>query len=103
MIFPLAVLEFKDYIFLTFIIVFSMTPSIKLLARRIDLHRLELKLDALLKHLSITLSTALSEEVQRLAADPAAKIAAIKVHREQTGLGLAEAKAQIEAFIAGKE
>ena len=35
---------------------------------------------------------------QRLARDPAQKIAAIKLHREQTGLGLAEAKANIEDF-----
>jgi ribosomal protein L7/L12 len=40
----------------------------------------------------------MSEEVQRLARDPAQKIAAIKLHREQTGLGLAEAKANIEDF-----
>jgi ribosomal protein L7/L12 len=41
----------------------------------------------------------LSEEVQRLARDPAQKISALKLHREQTGLGLAEAKEDIEDFI----
>jgi ribosomal protein L7/L12 len=41
----------------------------------------------------------MSEEVQRLARNPAQKIEAIKLHREQTGLGLAEAKADIEDFI----
>jgi ribosomal protein L7/L12 len=43
------------------------------------------------------LSLRLSPEVQRLARDPARRIAAIKLHREQTpGLGLAEAKAEVE-------
>jgi len=45
------------------------------------------------------LRASISEEVQRLARDPAQKIEAIKLYREQTGLGLAEAKADIENFI----
>jgi ribosomal protein L7/L12 len=58
-------------------------------------------LDALLKHQGISAApqAAFSEEVQRLARDPAQKIAALKLHREQTGLGLAEAKDDIEDFI----
>jgi len=69
--------------------------------QRVDLRRLERKLDALLKHegISAPLEASLSEEVQRLARDPAQKMAAMKLHREQTGLGLAEAKADIEEFI----
>jgi ribosomal protein L7/L12 len=55
----------------------------------------------LLKHqgISAPLEASMSEEAQRLARDPAQKIAAIKLHRQQTGLGLAEAKADIEDFV----
>jgi hypothetical protein len=69
--------------------------------QRISLRRLEDKLDALLKHHGIELPSRLSPEVQRLAKDPSQKIAAIKLHREQNpGLGLAEAKKEIEDFAA---
>ena len=63
--------------------------------------RIERKLDALLKHHGISVQpyAVLSEEVQRLARDPSQKIAAIKLHRKQTGLGLAEAKADLDDFI----
>lgn len=68
--------------------------------QRIELRRLERKLDALLAHHGVNLSSGLSQEVQRLANDPSRKIAAIKLHREQQpGLGLAEAKADVEAFM----
>src|SRR4051812_46924941 len=67
------------------------------------LARVERKLDALLKELNIAYTDpagpeGLSEEVRRLADDPAQKIAAIKLHREQTGLGLKEAKDAVEAY-----
>jgi ribosomal protein L7/L12 len=42
----------------------------------------------------------LSDEVRRLARDPGNKILAIKLHREQTGLGLKEAKDAVEAYMA---
>jgi hypothetical protein len=68
--------------------------------RRENSTRQERKLDALLKHHGIGLPSGLSPEVQQLARDPARKIAAIKLHRENhPGLGLAEAKAEIEDFI----
>lgn len=41
----------------------------------------------------------LSPEVQELARHPDRKIAAIKLYREQTGVGLAEAKEAVEAFM----
>ena len=64
---------------------------------RIDLRRVERKLDAILKHHSVEL---LSPEVQLLAKDPNKKIDAIKLHREQNpGLGLADAKREIEDFV----
>ncbi len=40
----------------------------------------------------------LSEGVREIARDPSRKIEAIKVYREETGCGLAEAKAAVEAF-----
>ncbi|MFO0927506.1 MAG: hypothetical protein U0736_10770 [Gemmataceae bacterium] len=42
-----------------------------------------------------------SPELCRLARDPRQKIAAIKLYRERTGVGLAEAKQAVEAFAAG--
>jgi ribosomal protein L7/L12 len=45
----------------------------------------------------------LSAEVRRLASTPAGKIAAIKLYREEhPGVGLAEAKARIDAFCEGR-
>ena len=69
-----------------------------------NFRRLERKLDALLQHQGIAMPSRLSPEVQRLAADPRRKISAIKLHREQNpDLSLAEAKAEIEAFIGSKQ
>jgi hypothetical protein len=70
------------------------------------LRRLEAKLDLILKHLGLEYKDpvtpgGLSEEVKALADDPAKKIAAIKLHREQTGLGLKAAKDAVESYIAG--
>jgi ABC-type uncharacterized transport system ATPase subunit len=66
--------------------------------QRLALRRVERKVDALLKHQGVELPCKLSPEVQSLAVDPRQKIAAIKLHREQTGLSLAEAKAEVEEF-----
>ncbi len=66
--------------------------------QRPNIRRLERKIDALLAHSGITLPCKLSSEVQRLASDPHRRIAAIKLHREQTGLSLAEAKADVDDF-----
>jgi len=43
---------------------------------------------------------ALSRQVQELASDPSRKISAIKAYRQETGLGLKEAKDAVEAWIA---
>jgi ribosomal protein L7/L12 len=40
----------------------------------------------------------LSPEVQELARDPRRRIQAVRRHREQTGLSLADAKADIEDY-----
>ncbi len=66
--------------------------------QRLALRRVERKVDALLKHQGVELPCPLSPEVQKLARDSGQKIAAIRLHREQTGLSLAEAKAEVEAF-----
>ena len=50
----------------------------------------------------MTVRRGLSEEVKALADDPARKIAAFKLHREQTGLGLKDAQDAVEAYIAGR-
>ena len=42
-----------------------------------------------------------SDRVKEIARDPARKIEAIKVYREETGASLADAKAAVEAFIEG--
>jgi hypothetical protein len=71
------------------------------------LRRAEAKLDMILKHLGLEYKGpdtpgGLSDEVKALADDPVKKIAAIKLHREQTGLGLAEAKDAVDAYIADR-
>jgi hypothetical protein len=70
---------------------------------RAQLIRLEKKVDLILKHLGLeyveTNICGLSPEVQELVRKPGQKIQAIKLHREQTGAGLAEAKDAVESFI----
>ena len=95
----IAVLELGDY-FVIAVIVSVFAGGASLIGRQpVNLRRLDRKLDALLQHNGIDLPTRLSPEVQRLAKDPSQKIAAIKLHRQQNpGLGLAEAKAEVEEF-----
>jgi hypothetical protein len=112
-----AVLEFTDYVIIGLIVSLIISPIVRLLAvgsaastdwRPSDayrLFRLERKLDLILKHLGIEYAEpaapgGLSEEVRRLA-HSATKIRAIKLHREQTGLGLKEAKDAVEAYMNG--
>ena len=64
-----------------------------------SLRRIERKLDALLKHQGVPTLPKMSEAVKLLAADPTKKIAAIKLYREESGLGLAEAKSDIEEYL----
>lgn len=45
----------------------------------------------------------LSERCQEAARDPARKFEAIRIYREETGQGLREAKAAVEAFIAASQ
>jgi ribosomal protein L7/L12 len=68
------------------------------------LDRVERRLNLLLRHFNIDAApgSPLSERVKGLADDPARKIEAIKVYRDETGAGLAEAKAAVEAYINGR-
>jgi len=68
------------------------------------LERVERRLNLLLRHFNIDPSAGspLSDRVRGLADDPARKIEAIRVYREETGAGLAEAKAAVEAYINGR-
>ena len=63
--------------------------------------RIERKLNALLRHHNVDPSPLPSDRVKQLA-NSARKIEAIKVYREETGVGLAEAKEAVEAYIHGK-
>lgn len=92
----LAILEFGDYAVIAVIVIFFAGGASFAAQQRLDLRHVERKLDAIIKHQGVEL---LSPEVQRLAKDPSKKIAAIKLHREQNpGLGLADAKKEIEDF-----
>jgi hypothetical protein len=68
------------------------------------LGRMDRKLILLMRHLNLDplQRIPLSDRVKQLASDPARKIEAIKVYREETGAELAEAKDAVEAFIEGK-
>jgi hypothetical protein len=104
-----AVLEFSDFVVIAVIVgLFAGGSAAYSLFKPSDaarLRRVEAKLDLLLKHLGLEYTVpetpgGLSPEVKALAEDPRRKIAAIKLHREQTGLGLKEAKDAVEAYIA---
>lgn len=96
----LAILELTDFLIIALIVLLLTGGSILAGRQPSDSRRLERKLDALLKHHGIEPPTGMAPEVQQLARDPEKKIAAIKLHREEhPGLGLAEAKADIEDFI----
>ena len=59
--------------------------------------RVERKLDVLLKHSGLDLTQVVSQEVQALMR-AGKKIEAIRLYRELTGAGLAEAKAAVESL-----
>ncbi|MGD1086281.1 MAG: hypothetical protein ABSA47_16215 [Verrucomicrobiota bacterium] len=94
-------LQFSDFAIIGWLVVVFAGAAAFTTRQPVDLRRIERKLDALLKHQGVSLPPlgTMSEEVKQLARDPSRKIEAIKLHREQTGLGLAEAKSDIEDFI----
>ncbi|MCS7045090.1 MAG: hypothetical protein NZO58_01910 [Gemmataceae bacterium] len=101
-----AVLEIADYLILVLMfLLFATTSSYAGLRprERARLFRLERKLDLVLQHLRIDVDQLcwLSDQVKALA-DRGDKIAAIKAHRAETGLGLRDAKEDVEAYLAGQ-
>ena len=106
-----AALEFSDFFWIAVIFcLFSGSSAAYSLYRRADRARwrqIEARLDLILKHLGLdykdpTTPGGLPDEVKALADDPARKIAAIKLLRDQTGLSLREAKDVIDAYVAGR-
>lgn len=102
-------LEFSDYAIIASIVTLFAGGSAAFASLRPSdgarLARVERKLDAILRHLNIAYAEpagpdGLSEEVRAIANDPAKKIQAIKLHREQTGVGLKEAKDAVEAYMS---
>jgi ribosomal protein L7/L12 len=99
-------LGFNDFAIIALTaIVFAVAAGAAYSARqKAGLRRIERKLDALLKQQGVPpppprVAGEISDEVQHLALDPAGRIEAIKLHREQTGCGLAEAKRDVDQFI----
>ena len=106
-----AALEVSDFFWIAVIVIIfggsSAAYAFFRLADASRLRRIEEKLNLILKHLELEYKDpatpgALSDEVKALADDPTRKVAAIKLLREQTGLGLKEAKDVIDAYIAGR-
>ena len=96
-----TVLSLGDFAIIAWLLIVFTGAAAYATRKSAETQRIERKLDALLKHQGITLPphAKLSEEVQRLARDPAQRSNAVMLHRAETELGLAEAKADIEAFI----
>ena len=108
----LAVLDFSDYLGIVLIVIVfagGSTAAYSLFkpSDAARLRRIEAKVDLILNELGVAyhdvaVRVPLSEEVKALADDPRTKIAAIKLHREQTGAGLKEAKDAVEAYVASR-
>jgi hypothetical protein len=107
-----AVLDFSDYLIIALIVIVfagGSTAAYSLFkpSDAARLRRLEAKVDLILSELGLeylqpVTPGLLSDEVKALADDPAKKIQAIKLYRDQTGAGLKEAKDAVEAYIAGR-
>jgi hypothetical protein len=107
----LASLEFWDFFWIAIIVMVfaggTAAYSIFKPSDRVRLHRLEEKVDLLLKHLNLeyrpSTPSGLSQEVMALADDPETRLRAIKLYQEQTGAGFTEARTTIEDYIAGRD
>ena len=95
----LATLTLSDFLWLGWIGLICAGAASSMNREPASLRRIERKLDALLKHQGVPTLPKMSEAVKLLAADPTKKIAAIKLYREESGLGLAEAKSDIEEYL----
>jgi hypothetical protein len=105
-------LEFGDYLLIAIIVIVCSGGAAGLGLRgsrdTTRLAQLDRKLDAILRHLDIEYADpaspeGLSERVRDLARDPTKKIQAIKLHRQETGLGLKEAKDAVEGFLKPRD
>jgi ribosomal L7/L12-like protein len=104
----LAVLELWDYVGLALLgfLLTALAGTSSALFRprdRARLRRIESKVDLILGHHRIQVpdtgpASGLSADVRQLA-DDGKKIEAIKLYREETGLGLKEAKDAVEAYM----
>jgi hypothetical protein len=97
-----TVLGFSDFAIIAWVVVVFAGAAAYGGRRAQELRRIERKLDTLLKHhgLPVPPEAALSKEVlQCLARNPANKAEALKLHLLQTGLDMAEAKADIEDYL----
>lgn len=83
---------------LLFIAIFSILMTLYLLSKQLG--TVDRKVTRIATHLGIdSMATLpLSDRVKEIARDPHRKIEAIKVYREETGVGLAEAKEAVEAY-----
>jgi hypothetical protein len=102
-----AVLEFSDFVIIAVLILLfagggAAASAYLRPAERDRLQRVEHKLDLVLTHLGIEYIPPPKAGWQELADDPARKIEAVKVYREQHGAGLFEAKKAVEDYIAGR-
>src|SRR4051794_39591593 len=89
----LAILEFSDYAIIAGIVTIFAGGASFAARQRLDLRRVEHKLDLLLKQQGIVVPS----EFEMMVKDPTQKIAAIRLYRqEHPGVGLAEAKAKVE-------
>jgi ribosomal protein L7/L12 len=83
---------------------FTIVQRLDMILRQLLL--LQRKADLALTHMGIQAPpehSPLSERVKELAADPAQKIHAIKLYREETGAGLADAKDAVEKWMREKD
>ena len=103
----LAVLDTSDFVLLGLLMLllgYGTAYGLLRPADRARLARIERKLDLLLTHLQVAVpdpatAAGLSEDVRRLAA-AGRKMAAIRLHRRQAGVGTRTATAAVEAYLA---
>jgi ribosomal protein L7/L12 len=104
-----TVLGFWDFMGIALIVLLAgltITNSLRTPSNAFKLRRLEAKVDMILRHLGLEYQDPaghLPDDVKALADDPMKKIAAIKMLRKNTGLGLKEAKDAVEAYIASRD
>ncbi len=104
-----AVLEFTDFAIIAAIVALLAGGTVAAQsyfrpADRDRLARVEQKLDLLLTHAGLDYTPPAKAAWQGLADEgPTRKIAAIKAYREETGVGLAEAKRAVEEYIERRQ